>query len=514
MFNHLPWYTAKRTDRSSTLSAAACIVSAAMAGAGHDDGGGDHSSAESDAAGSIFETGGEHDEGATDASMRGVDDVVRFSSEVPAVLPSLVGERDGGAGGETATGRTRRAGGSTGRGRGSAAAERGTRSRGRGGRGMGGAKQQPQLGSSAAANKLAALRAQRAAAMQEHAAPPGFTSFRLTCDQKLAQQKCNVVRTLRLAVEAQRELFGAKLESFEDVFDTLDRDSSGSIDRAEFRQGIQRLGLGLTEPQIMEMVEVFDEDGNGEIDRGEFLALVNAPSVDVSTVARVQWQSAREKAEKANERMKEKAYALARQEAEQLASAIETDAAARLAARKNTRRAKVERQARTAQENEREARRRAREGVARRKSDRAERQERATSRMRQRQRLRRQLRSDGQQKLQDVSASVNEQLSSFSFQIESFREQRERGRIDTENQRALFIEQRRAEREDTRHLWLQRQEEERQRRQQQQQEAWERATSMVRQQTMRRVQRRVEQSIISQANRSLRQEISRPRSVA
>eukprot|EP01047_Picozoa_sp_COSAG01_P068155 COSAG01_NODE_9784_length_2344_cov_3.924276_3_plen_229_part_01 len=229
MFNHLPWYTAKRTDRSSTLSAAACIVSAAMAGAGHDDGGGGHSSAESDAAGSIFDAGGEHDEGATDASMRGVDDVDRFSSEVPAVLPSLAGERDGGAGGETAVGRTRCAGGSTGRGRGSAAAERGTRSRGRGGRAMGGAKQHPQLGSSAAANKLAALRAQRAAAMQEHAAPPGFTSFRLTCDQKLAQQKCNVVRTLRLAVEAQRELFGAKLESFEDVFDTLDRDSSGSI---------------------------------------------------------------------------------------------------------------------------------------------------------------------------------------------------------------------------------------------------------------------------------------------
>lgn len=40
----------------------------------------------------------------------------------------------------------------------------------------------------------------------------------------------------------------------------------GTIDTFEFRDGVSRLGLGLSEPQIQEMIECFDEDGNGEIE--------------------------------------------------------------------------------------------------------------------------------------------------------------------------------------------------------------------------------------------------------
>ena len=51
-----------------------------------------------------------------------------------------------------------------------------------------------------------------------------------------------------------------------------------------------------------------DEDGNGEIEYKEFMDLVNAPQLDVAGVARIEWLQAKAKAEKEEQKLKQKAY--------------------------------------------------------------------------------------------------------------------------------------------------------------------------------------------------------------
>ena len=169
-------------------------------------------------------------------------------------------------------------------------------------------------------SNLAAVRAARAKEMD---VPVSFASFRMSYDDRLAQQKVNVVKMLRSTVSANRELFGTQLTGMGDIFKAIDADGSGSVDHMEFRDGVKRLGLGLTAPQIQEMIAVFDEDGNGEIEMAEFLGLVNQPIINVAAVARQNWLAARAKAEAAEERMKAQAYALARKEGQLAAAAVE-----------------------------------------------------------------------------------------------------------------------------------------------------------------------------------------------
>ena len=171
---------------------------------------------------------------------------------------------------------------------------------------------------------LASLRAARAKEME---VPLSFSSFRMNYDQRLAQQKVNVIKMLKAAVsDGKRQLYGQTLTDMADIFSSIDVDGSGSIDVREFRDGIRRLGLGLTEPQIQEMVMAFDEDGNGEIEHKEFMALVTAPIINVSAIARQQWMAAREKAEEAEQRLKEQAYDVARQQAEAATNTLEKEA--------------------------------------------------------------------------------------------------------------------------------------------------------------------------------------------
>eukprot|EP01052_Picozoa_sp_SAG31_P035031 SAG31_NODE_4172_length_3511_cov_1.676143_4_plen_134_part_00 len=93
-----------------------------------------------------------------------------------------------------------------------------------------------------------------------------LSSFRLNSDQRLAQQKVNVIKNLKQAVAANRQLYGESLGNMDDIFRAMDKDGGGTVDTFEFRDGMARLGLGLSEVQIQEMIEAFDEDGNGEIE--------------------------------------------------------------------------------------------------------------------------------------------------------------------------------------------------------------------------------------------------------
>ena len=80
----------------------------------------------------------------------------------------------------------------------------------------------------------------------------------------------SLTAALRLA------LGGKALESIEGVFKAIDKDGSGDLDHREFKMAMDRLGLGLTEQQIAQCIQVLDKDGDGEVSLSEFMALVNA----------------------------------------------------------------------------------------------------------------------------------------------------------------------------------------------------------------------------------------------
>lgn len=363
---------------------------------------------------------------------------------------------------------------------------------------------------------LASLRAARA---KETEVPASFSSFRMNYDQRLAQQKVNVIKMLKAAVsDGKRQLYGTTLKDMADIFTAVDADGSGSIDVREFRDGIRRLGLGLTEPQIQEMVVAFDEDGNGEIEHKEFLALVTAPIINVSAIARQQWMAARDKAEEAEQRLKEQAYDVARQQAEAATHMLEKEAEERVLRQERARAKKEKELAKLAKEEAREQRRRIKEGVARRQANKLLREERAESRLGSRRQMKRNLKLSHQRSLEEISMGYARMRASTSSKIVEGKARHEDVIIDTQNRRAVKLDRRREEREAARREFLMVQHEEAQRRREMQQAAWERGTSMVLSQTVRKARREAERSFIERSNHSLRRSISRtssrPMSVA
>lgn len=363
---------------------------------------------------------------------------------------------------------------------------------------------------------LASLRAARA---KEVEIPASFSSFRMTYDQRLAQQKINVIKMLRSAVsDGKRQLYGKTLTDMGDIFGSMDADGSGSIDVREFRDGIRRLGLGLTEPQIQEMVMAFDEDGNGEIEHKEFMALVTAPIINVSAIARQQWMAARERAEEAEQRMKQQAYEMARQQAQAATAALEKEAELRLLRQEQARATKEKELAKLAKEEAREQRRRIKEGVARRQANKLVREERADSRLGSRRQLKRDLKLSHQRSLEEVALGRARMRASTSSKIVEVKARHETIAIDRQNRRGVELDRRREEREAARREFLMAQQAELQRQREMQQAAWERGTSMVFAQTIRKARREAERSFIERSNHSLRRSISqtssRPMSVA
>jgi hypothetical protein len=303
-----------------------------------------------------------------------------------------------------------------------------------------------------------------------------------------------------------------------DIFGSMDADGSGSIDVREFRDGIRRLGLGLTEPQIQEMVMAFDEDGNGEIEHKEFMALVTAPIINVSAIARQQWMAARERAEEAEQRMKQQAYEMARQQAQAATAALEKEAELRLLRQEQARATKEKELAKLAKEEAREQRRRIKEGVARRQANKLVREERADSRLGSRRQLKRDLKLSHQRSLEEVALGRARMRASTSSKIVEVKARHETIAIDRQNRRGVELDRRREEREAARREFLMAQQAELQRQREMQQAAWERGTSMVFAQTIRKARREAERSFIERSNHSLRRSISqtssRPMSVA
>ena len=82
---------------------------------------------------------------------------------------------------------------------------------------------------------------------------------------------------MRDAIRNNRSLGGKAMKNIEGVFKAIDKDGSGDLDHDEFRVAMDRLGLGLTNDQIVQCIEVLDKDGDGEVSYAEFMELVKAP---------------------------------------------------------------------------------------------------------------------------------------------------------------------------------------------------------------------------------------------
>ncbi len=79
----------------------------------------------------------------------------------------------------------------------------------------------------------------------------------------------------------------ADLERAKRIFEAIDLDRSGELDRGEIRELGAQLGAEMTEAELQSAMDEMDEDGNGEVDLDEFLAWwKNARSSD-STWARM-----------------------------------------------------------------------------------------------------------------------------------------------------------------------------------------------------------------------------------
>ena len=102
------------------------------------------------------------------------------------------------------------------------------------------------------------------------------TKLELSKEEKLERQTAQIGKVVRAAIKNNRSLGGKAMKNIEGVFKAIDKDGSGDLDHREFKTAMDRLGLGLTEQQIAQCIQVLDKDGDGEVSLSEFMALVNA----------------------------------------------------------------------------------------------------------------------------------------------------------------------------------------------------------------------------------------------
>ena len=79
------------------------------------------------------------------------------------------------------------------------------------------------------------------------------------------RQTKQIGQVVRNAIKSNRSLGGKTLKSIEGVFKAIDKDGSGDLDHNEFKMAMDRLGLGLSNDQIVQCIEVLDTDGDGEV---------------------------------------------------------------------------------------------------------------------------------------------------------------------------------------------------------------------------------------------------------
>lgn len=97
----------------------------------------------------------------------------------------------------------------------------------------------------------------------------------LTKEQTQSRVVDTFGKVLLQALGVKRQLYGKRIDSVKTLFQTIDQDNSGTMDVEEFTKAMKRLGLGLTEAQMIVLVDVLDEDKNGQIEVTELTSSID-----------------------------------------------------------------------------------------------------------------------------------------------------------------------------------------------------------------------------------------------
>lgn len=109
----------------------------------------------------------------------------------------------------------------------------------------------------------------------------------LTGKELEQRQKAQIFNVVRQALEKKRLLFGSTVHDTMSLFDAMDTDKSGSLDRFEFRRAMRRLGVGLSSKQVEQLVQAVDGDRSGDITYAEFLEAVMSPEPEPEPEAKI-----------------------------------------------------------------------------------------------------------------------------------------------------------------------------------------------------------------------------------
>ncbi len=104
--------------------------------------------------------------------------------------------------------------------------------------------------------------------------------LRLSEEELLARQVDNIFRVIRQQMQGARTLYGKKLKDAKQAFQVMDKDGDGTLDEAELKQAMERLGVGLTDLQLSKLMRAVDTDGEGTIDYNEFIERVGLDDGD------------------------------------------------------------------------------------------------------------------------------------------------------------------------------------------------------------------------------------------
>lgn len=92
-------------------------------------------------------------------------------------------------------------------------------------------------------------------------------AMRLGPEERQMRQLANLIDVLRQAMaHRSRKLYGKTVRDWKGVFAVIDRDGNGSVTQAEFKAAMRRLGLGLSDQQVEDLMLLLDPDGSGAIE--------------------------------------------------------------------------------------------------------------------------------------------------------------------------------------------------------------------------------------------------------
>ena len=105
------------------------------------------------------------------------------------------------------------------------------------------------------------------------------SNLRSNLAQKRVQaQTEQIKKCLTAAIKANRMLYGQKLTGAETLFRAMDRNGTKTLDQSELKHGLNRLGLGLTDAQMPEVMDALDMNDDGLVTQADFVEMLESVS--------------------------------------------------------------------------------------------------------------------------------------------------------------------------------------------------------------------------------------------